>query len=57
MVLRGGFHDGDDTESFVVVLVVVFGGACGSFCGDACGGWCWLLVAMLVVDGDGFGDD
>ena len=34
MVLRGGFHGGADTESFVVVLMVVFGG------GDAPGGWC-----------------
>jgi len=47
MVLRGGFHGGVDTRSFVVVLVVVFGG-------DACAGWCWFLVVMLLVAGAGF---
>ncbi|KEH42043.1 hypothetical protein MTR_1g060290 [Medicago truncatula] len=48
VVLHGGFHDGADFESFVVVLVVVFsgdahgvcfgGGGGASFFGGACGG-------------------
>jgi len=47
VVLRGGFHGSVDTEYFVVVPMVVFGG-------DARGDWCWFLVVMLVVVGSGF---
>jgi len=50
VVLRGGFHGGADTGSFVVVLVVVFGG-------DVRGGWCWFLVIFVVVNGSFGGGD
>ncbi|RHN79568.1 hypothetical protein MtrunA17_Chr1g0178791 [Medicago truncatula] len=41
VVLHGGFHDGADFESFVVVLVVVFSG-------DAHGVWFLVVVVVLV---------
>jgi len=56
VVLHGGFHGGDDFGSFVagfvVVLVVVFGGA-------AIGGWCCVLVRVNggFHDGGGSGVD